>query len=68
MVEDVADDGVEVGEVDLVVAVHIANDGPAVTIGAGHTGVTATAASVDDDVDDVVGVADVDFAVAVHVP
>ena len=68
MVEDVVDDGVDVGDINLVVAVHVANDGPAVTIGAGHTGVAATAATIDDDVDHVVDIGNVDLAVAVYVP
>ena len=67
MVEDVVDDNVDVSDVDLVVASHVAHDGPAVTIGAGHTGVTAAAATIDDDVNHVVDVGNVDFAVAVYV-
>ena len=67
MVEDVVDDAVNVGDVDLVVASHVANGGPAVTIGAGYTGVTAAAATIDDDVNHVVDVGNVDFAVAVYV-
>ena len=35
MAEDVVDDGVDVGDINLVVAVDIANDGPAVTVGLG---------------------------------
>lgn len=65
--QNVVDDDVDVGDVDLTVAVDIANDGPAVTIGAGCTGVTATAATIDDDVNHVVNVGNVDFAVAVYV-
>ena len=67
MVEDVVDDDVDVGDVDFVVTIDIANDGPAVTIGAGQTGVTATAATIDDDVDHVVDVGYVDFAVTVYI-
>ena len=67
MVEDVVDDDVDVGDVDFVVTIDIANDGPAVTIGAGYTGVTAAAATIDDDVNHVVDIGYVDFAVAVHI-
>ena len=67
LVEDVVDDGVHVSDVYLTVAVDIAGDGPAVTIGAGCTGVTAAAATIDDDVNHVVDVGNVDFAVAVYV-
>lgn len=67
MVEDVVDDAVNVGDVDFVVTIDIANDGPAVTIEAGHTGVTAAAATIDDDVNHVVDVGYVNFAVAVYV-
>ena len=68
MVEDVVDDDVDVGDVDFVVTIDIANDGPAVTIGAGHTGVTAAAATIDDDVDHVIDIGNVDLAVTVYVP
>ena len=66
--QNVVDDDVDVGDVDLTVAVDIANDGPAITIGAGHTGVTATAATIDDDVDDVIDVRDINLAVTIYVP
>ena len=68
MAEDVVDDGVDVGDVDLIVAIDIAGDGPAVTIGAWCAGVTATAATVDDDVDDVIDVGDINLAVTIYVP
>ena len=66
--QNVVDDDVDVGDVDLTVAVDIANDGPAITIGAGYTGVTATAATIDDDIDDVIYIGYVNLGVAVHVP
>ena len=65
--QNVVDDDIDVGYVDLAVAVDIANAGPAVTVGARYTGVTATAATIDDDVNHVVDVGNVDFAVAVYV-
>ena len=65
--QNVVDDDVDVGDVNFVVTVDIANDGPAVTIGAGYTGVTAAAATIDDDVDDVIDVGDINLAVAVYV-
>ena len=67
MVEDVVNDGVDIGDVDLVVSSHVAHDGPAISVGAGHTGVTATAATIDDDVNHVVDISNVDLAVTVHV-
>ena len=67
LVEDVVDDGIHVGDVYLTVAVDIAGDGPAVTIGAWCAGVTATAATVDDDVDDVIDVGDINLAVTISI-
>ena len=66
--QNVVDDDVDVSDVNLVVTIDIANDGPAVTIGAGYTGVTAAAATIDDDVDHVVDIGNVDLAVSVHIP
>ena len=65
--QNVVDDGIHVGDVYLTVAVDIAGDGPAVTIGAWCAGVTATAATIDDDVNHVVDIGYVNFAVAVYV-
>ncbi len=65
--QNVVDDDVDVGDVDLTVAVDIAIDGPAITKGAGNTGVTAAAATIDDDVNHVVDIGYVNFAVAVYV-
>ena len=57
MIDNHIDDGVDIGDVDLVVAVHV---------GCGHAGVAVVAAH-DDDVDHAVGVGDGGFAIVIHV-
>ena len=64
VLEDVIDDGVDVGHVYLAVTVHVANDGP--VFRTGSMAMTASAA-VDDNMNHIVGIGDVDFTVAVHV-
>ncbi len=68
IIEDVVDDGVDVGDVDLTVTVHVADDGPTVPIGVGGAGVSTATAAVDDDVDDMINVGDVNHAVTIHIP
>ena len=66
MVEDVVDDGVDVGNVDLAVAVDVGWVGPVNVAVAGRMAVSA-ATAVDDDVDHAVGVGNADLAISIHI-
>ncbi len=60
------DDGIHVGNVDLAIAVRVAQEGPTVPIRVRHPGVTAIA-TVDNDNDHVIGIGNGDLAVTVDV-
>ena len=63
-VKDTAKQSIDVGDVDLAVAVDVTNQCTVIITG---SMAMAAATAVDDDVDHAVGIGNVDFAITVHV-
>ena len=64
--EDVIDDGVDVRDVHLAVAVDVTNKGALISI-ARHAGMAATATSINNNVNGVVGIGNGYLAITIHI-
>ena len=64
MLEDEIDDGVEIGDADLTVAVDIGGR----TIVTATTAATTAATAVDDDHDHTIGIGNRNLTITIHIP